>query len=259
MQRVSSHIAAKALEAVGIQAGDHVFVHSNLIRFGMPEKGVSTYLDAFDAILGSKGTLAVPTFSFSFIGSGTYHWEQTASEGMGVFAEAVRRKPQAHRTRHPMQSVAAAGVHSTEMARIETPSAYEPDGVFQWMCDVDFKVLLLGADPIHISHSHLSEETCRVPYRFDKVVRGQTLLAPGEDWTEGDWLFFARNLELDVRPEGEDIIVEELVDAGVWQRSTLNDVPVLAGSARAFVDALNEKLRADVLWMDPNRTERSDG
>ena len=258
MQRVSTHDVASALDAVGIRSGDAVMVHSNLIRFGFPQNGVATYLNAFSEVLGASGTLAVPAFSFSFIQSGRFHWADTPSEGMGAFAEAVRKRDGSQRTRHPLQSVAAIGPKAIDLASIETVSAYASDGVFQAMCDLDFKVLLLGADPVHISHSHLSEETCRVPYRFDKTVSGQTRFGDGEDWQTRDWQFFARDLDLDVRPEGEDRIVRELLRAGTWHTAPLNQVPLFAGSAAAFVDLLNLKLRQDILWMAPNRDEIAD-
>ena len=243
MKRISTEDVVRALTAAGLGKGDSVLVHSDLIRFGLPQNGVATYLDAFAHVLGPTGTLCAPTFSFSFIGSGYYDWSETPSQQMGAFAEAVRKHPDAKRTRHPLQSIAAIGPLATQLAAIETASAYAPDGVFQAMSDLGVKVVLLGADPIHISHSHLSEEACRVPYRFDKTVSGKTRLGPTDAWTEQDWTFFARDLELDIRPEGEDRIVNALVTANEWTHADLNGVPIYAGSAKSFVDALTEKLR----------------
>lgn len=252
MRRVSANAVVDALAAIDLGSGDAVLVHSSLVRFGRPEDGVDTYHQAFERILGSTGTLAVPTFSFGFLSSGVYHWSETASEGMGAFSEHIRKHPDAQRARHPLQSVSVIGPQATTVAGIEAASAYSKNGLFQAMCDLDFKVVLLGADPVHISHSHLAEERCRVPYRFDMAITGRTLLAPGEDWMEREWSFFARDLELDVRPEGEERVVAELIAQGRWSVAHLNGVEVFAGSAREFVDNLSTKLKENAWWMAPS-------
>ncbi|MEO9576106.1 MAG: AAC(3) family N-acetyltransferase [Tateyamaria sp.] len=253
MNLVSRSDVERALERAGLQQGDAVLVHSNLMRFGRPEGGMNTYLDAFDRVLGPHGTIAVPTFSFSFIQTGYYHWQDTSSEGMGAFAETIRRRPDAMRARHPLQSVAVVGSLAKDVAAIEAPSAYSPDGIFNGLCARGFKILVFGAEPIHISHSHLSEERAEVPYRFHKPVTGTACLGPNEADHSQTWSFFARDLDLDVRPEGEDAIVLSLIESGDWVRDELNDVPIYAGAASTFVDLLSDKLAADPLWMVPDR------
>lgn len=249
MQFVTQTDVQTMLDALNIGPADAVMVHSDLLRFGRPERGVGTYLSAFDTVLGHKGTIAVPSFTFSFIKTGTFHWADTKSEDMGAFAEAVRKLPDARRTRHPLQSVAVRGPYARDLISIETPSAYAKDGVFQAISDMDFKIVLLGAEPKHISHSHLSEETARVSYRFDKQVSGTSVLGPHEDAHNKTWSFFARDLELNVRPTGEHVIVSDLLERGYWATATLNGVRTYAGPVSAFVAALDERLSEDPLWM----------
>lgn len=249
MQLVKQADVEALLDSLCVGTADAVLVHSDLLRFGRPEGGVGTYLAAFDTVLGEAGTLAVPGFTFSFIKTGSYHWADTRSEDMGAFAEAVRKRPGTGRTRHPLQSVAVRGPHARALTTIQTPSAYAKNGVFQAISDLDFKVVLLGAEPKHISHSHLSEETARVPYRFDKHVSGASVLGPGEGVQHKTWSFFARDLERDVRPAGEHIIVSELLDQGDWTTAMLNGVRTYAGPVSKFVAALDQRLSNDPLWM----------
>ena len=56
---------AEALQTLGVQTGHIVFVHSSLSSIGYVEGGVDAVVDAFLAVLGSTGTLVVPTFTFS--------------------------------------------------------------------------------------------------------------------------------------------------------------------------------------------------
>ena len=59
MRRVTQDDIEEALALVGGTNSDAVLVHSNLMRFGRPERGAKTYIDAFQRVLGSNGTLAV--------------------------------------------------------------------------------------------------------------------------------------------------------------------------------------------------------
>ena len=245
----------QSLKALDISDGDAVLVHSDLMRFGRPENGIDTYLNAFDNVLEDMGTLSVPTFTFSFIQTGKYDCVETKSENMGIFAEAVRRHPHTVRTRHPIQSLALKGRLAADLVALDTSSAYSEDGTFSALCDMHFKLVLLGAEPKHISHSHLSEERARVPYRFEKCVSGTSILVPEEDATSGSWHFFARDLDLNVLPTGENKIVDQLLASGDWKSAELNGVTIFAGTASSFVAALDAKLKYDSLWMAPDRDE----
>lgn len=243
---------ADGLKRLGVRPGDHLCVHSSLMPFGLPTEGAATYLAPLLEAVGPSGTLAMPTFSFGFISSGAYHYRETPSSGMGALSEAARHHKDALRTRHPMQSLAVIGHHAAQLAAIETPSAYGKGSTFAQMRDLDFKVLLLGATPIHISHSHLVEEERAVPYRFTKKVAGSAQFDAAAPETEATWDFYARYLDIDIFPEGEDMIVEELVNTGQWASADIAGTPISMGRAQAFCGLLDAKLAGDPFWMLPN-------
>ena len=60
---------AEALQALGLQTSHIVFVHSSLSSIGYVEGGADAAVDAFLDVLGSTGTLVVPTFTFSHGGN----------------------------------------------------------------------------------------------------------------------------------------------------------------------------------------------
>ena len=67
-------------------------MHSNLIRFGMPEHGVTTYFDAFDHVFNCMDTIGRPNIYF-FIHSSAYIPPQSnTSVSMGA-VEFVRKHP----------------------------------------------------------------------------------------------------------------------------------------------------------------------
>ena len=56
---------AEALQTLGLGPGHIIFVHSSLSSIGYVEGGADAVVDAFLDVLGSTGTLVVPTFTFS--------------------------------------------------------------------------------------------------------------------------------------------------------------------------------------------------
>src|SRR5690242_4755186 len=71
----ASYTAAElvtALRAAGLGAGDTVFVHACLNTLGpvagcaLPEEGAMLVVRALWDVLGSGGTIVVPTYTFSF-------------------------------------------------------------------------------------------------------------------------------------------------------------------------------------------------
>ena len=79
----------KGLRSIGIERGDVVLLHSSLSSLGHVTGGAQTVVDAFLNVLGSEGTLAVPTFG-----------------DLGIVTEAVRSHPKAVNSIHPLASVA---------------------------------------------------------------------------------------------------------------------------------------------------------
>lgn len=54
----------RGLREVGLKAGDVVLVHSAMRTFGQVEGGADTVVAALLDVLGERGTLVVPTFTF---------------------------------------------------------------------------------------------------------------------------------------------------------------------------------------------------
>ena len=106
---VSQTQVSSIFKAIGVQPGDGLLVHSALQFLGRPENGPQTYLDALDEVLGTEGTVIVPTFNFGFARGEDYDAETAPAENMGVFSEYVRQQPGARRTSHPMQSLSDYG------------------------------------------------------------------------------------------------------------------------------------------------------
>lgn len=289
MKTVTKEQLVSILQSLGIQAGDGLLVHSAIQFLGKPENGLKTYFDAICVVAGivansplplgeglgvrgdalTEGTLAVPTFNFAFARGEPFDPLNTPAEGMGVFSEYVRQQPGARRTRHPMQSLAVVGRYAEDLAQRDTPSAFDPGSAFDRMLELDFKLLLLGADIQAVSLLHYNEQHLPVPYRYWKDFQGRVRIYPpsplslegrgarGEGdtaaiWEERTYRMFVRDMEMDAHLTLHP--VQPVLEArGQWRSASLNYGKISIFRMRDLVLAVDEFLKADPWSLVINR------
>ncbi|HWQ84626.1 MAG TPA: AAC(3) family N-acetyltransferase [Anaerolineales bacterium] len=256
MREVSLTQVLEELRRVGVKPGDGLLVHSAIQFLGRPDSGISLYFEALSAVLGlpAQGTLAVPAFNFGFARGQAYDPANTPAEGMGVFSEYVRQQPGAFRTPHPMQSLAIIGVHAPELAQCDTPSAFDPGSAFERMLELDFKLLLLGADIQAASIVHYSEQRAAVPYRYWKSFQGQIITPPDRAEKMGGQAYrmYVRDLDLDAHLDLHPI-QHALQRYGQWSSTNLNYGTIALCRLQDFVRAADELLAADPWALVGNR------
>lgn len=260
MREVSREQVIEMLRSLGLQAGCGVFVHSAIQFLGRPAGGVEMYYQALQAVLNLQppsadqpaGTLVVPTFNFAFARGEPYDPQATPSKGMGVFCEYLRQQPEARRTPHPMQSLAAVGCYADDLAGRDTASAFDPGSAFERMLELDFTLLLLGADIQAASMVHYSEQRAAVPYRYWKDFSGPVKAGP--DWETRTYRMYVRDLgadpRLDLRP-----VQAALQVAGQWASLPLNYGRVSLCRLADFVAAADRLLADDPWALVANREE----
>lgn len=247
MQAVNQQQVFECLQQVGVRQGDGLLVHSALQFFGPPQGGIQIYLEALREAVGLNhqppgGTLAVPVFNFSFARGENYDPALAPAVGMGSFSEFFRQQPAALRTTHPMQSFALLGEHAAELAALDTPSAFDDGSAVDRMIELDFKLLLLGADVQAASVLHYSEQRIGVPYRYWKEFNGNVRRAG--NWHPATYRMYVRDLEMD--PKLEIYQVEELLrKRGQWQSVALNYGWISLCRMSDFVQATSDLLRDD--------------
>ena len=100
---------AQDIRGLGVDCGDVVLVHSSLKAVGWIEPDPSALVEAFTDVLGTEGTLVVPTLVPALRGlRPLFDLHESPSE-MGTLTEIVRKWPGASRSNHPTHSVAAIG------------------------------------------------------------------------------------------------------------------------------------------------------
>ncbi len=206
MQEVTQQQVITSLKALGITSGDGLLVHSAVQFLGRPVGGLKMYLEAIQEVIGADGTLVVPTFNFGFARGESFDPQSTPSQGMGAFSEFVRQLPEARRTTHPLQSIAVVGRYMDDLASRDTASAFDAGSAFERMLELDFKLLLLGADSRAVSMFHYCERRANVPYRYWKDFTGPVRTPSG--WQTLTYRMFVRDLELNPQLTLDPVVAE---------------------------------------------------
>lgn len=254
MLEVTQAQLVPALQALEVQPGDNLLVHSAVQFLGRPVGGIAIYLQALRQVIGPRGTLAVPAFNFAFARGERYDPQHTPSSGMGVFSEYVRRQADARRTPHPMSSLALLGPLADELASLDTPGAYDPGSAFERLLELDFKLLLLGAGVQAVSIVHYSEQRFDVPYRFWKDFHG--LVRTPQGWQPRRYRMFARDLEIDPQLDLHPI-EKRLRGLGSWRETPLNYGVLSACRLVDFVAAADALLAEDPWILVANCSQRT--
>lgn len=237
---------ASALTAAGVREGDNLFTLSNVGYFGVPEGGMtranvfSTVLGALQDAVGPKGTLCVPTFTYSFCRKQDYDPANSPSD-MGLFAEDLRRRPGAHRSEDPIFSVAALGPRAEEFTRDAPEACFGPgsfwerflaaDGLF---CHLSF---LMGPPLIHYV-----ERSLDVPYRQDRVFTGN-LVKDGKKIPRRA-VYFSRAMDDPGALTDTDWFEERVEALGLCRRVHVGRGFILAMRARDVDRFVREEIKA---------------
>jgi len=188
VNRLSFSDLVSSLRQVGIEAGDVIHVQSSLpnigpIEFGdRPSEIIDFYLSAFDAVLGSSGTLLVHTPYEDYGRYSTPFDVQQSPSRAGVLSEAVRMSNGAVRSMHPIVSTAGIGKSAREICDGPHYEGFGYQSSWGRMHRSDVLFVTLGLDlRSGLSFAHYIESLYGVPYQYCKVYstpvlsRGKTV------------------------------------------------------------------------------------
>ena len=167
--------------ALGLTRGAVVFMHSSLSSIGAVDGGADAVVDAVLDALGTEGTLAVPTFcSINRRRGLTFEPDATPSE-VGQITNALRRRPEAFRSRHIWQSMSAVGKRAEEMMSVHRPAAWAADGPFWRLYEWDAYIMLLGVPYFRSTFWHLIEQMVQPAYARWKQSTGRVKNPDGSE------------------------------------------------------------------------------
>ena len=158
---------ARGLRGTGLKPGDVVLVHSAMRTFGPIDGAAETVIAAFLEVIGARGTLVVPTFTFCHEGEEDPLVDPDADPSeMGIITETLRRHPQALRSTAYRHSFSALGHRARVITEVDPAlSSFDLRSSFGVMLALDTQIVLLGMTYASSTSHHFAEFVCEVPYR----------------------------------------------------------------------------------------------
>jgi aminoglycoside N3'-acetyltransferase len=242
----------EALRAVGLGAGDGVFVHSSLSRLGHVEGGSATVLEALDEVLGPEGLVAMPAFplvggTVEFLSTDPVFDVRSTPSTMGALTEEFRNLPGTSRSLHPTHSVAARGPGGGELVRghAQAPTPFGDGTPFARMIDRGMHQVWIGVGLPIFTLYHAFE--CRRPGGFPiEVFLPEPMNARCVD-EHGEELVVATLVHDPVVGRQKDPtrkrLRDRLVAAGVLHVAPLGRGEVMAARMPELMDELERALR----------------
>ncbi len=164
-----------SLLKLDLKKNDIIFCHSNIGYFGKimntksKDKLCKIFFDEIFNVIGKKGTLVVPTFSYSFFNNENFTLNTPSK--MGIFSEWIRKRKESCRSLDPNFSVSAIGPlkrYLTENFTRETCNSHSFFGKFH---SLNGKILNFNFPGTTIIHYY--EKLLGVNYRFEKKFKGK--------------------------------------------------------------------------------------
>jgi aminoglycoside 3-N-acetyltransferase len=250
----------KDLSDLGIQPGMVLLVHSSLSSLGWVNGGAVAVILALEEILGSHGTLVMPTHSGDLSDPGEWEappipkdwWDTvrssmpayeaslTPTSMMGKIPETFRKQTGVLRSNHPQVSFAAWGAQAESItANHALNYSLGEDSPLARIYELGGSVLLLGVD--HSNNTSLHRAEYRAEYPTKKTTRnGAPILVDQQrQWVE----------IVDINLDSDDFLqIGEAFSSNAGQEK---QGQVAMASARL----MSQKALVDygVVWMEKNR------
>jgi aminoglycoside 3-N-acetyltransferase len=160
----------KDMEELGIQSGDTILMHSSFRSLGGIEDGADGLFRGFFDLLGSRGTLVVPTLTYDSVYENKTFDVLKTPGCVGWLSEYFRTQLcNVSRSLHPTHSCAAKGYDAAFLTadneRDITPCG--SNSAFRKLPLVGGKILMLGCTLAPCTFMHGVEETVASPYVFE--------------------------------------------------------------------------------------------
>jgi aminoglycoside 3-N-acetyltransferase len=148
---ISTEDLVNDFQRIGLQNGDVVLVHSSLSRIGHLEEGPKTLVDALIEVVGSEGTILMPTspnhvYQLNYIRNTPFFDVVNSPSKTGAITEYFRKLPGVIRSLHPSEPVSALGKNADYFVKdhFNQLTPYTSKSPFYRVSEQRGKILYIG-------------------------------------------------------------------------------------------------------------------
>jgi aminopeptidase-like protein/aminoglycoside N3'-acetyltransferase len=238
----------EGLLSLGLQAGDTVFVQLSLDAFGEIERPAANEIcrrvfSGILDILGPKGTLLIPAFSFSFERGEEFDKESLAgnvgSGSAAEFAEIALSCPGAIRSDDPLYSVVGVGSNAANLLSRLPNSSIGKNSLFDRLVATAAKLCLVGVPVEGAAFVDFVEDSVDAPWRYKRLFTGT--IREGEARRRQGWIASVINKSLAHDAAGIRKRVSEETERKLSVVS-LGGVSVLVAGFRTLLELLRPEI-----------------
>ena len=239
----------KAYQALGLKAGDVVYLTSSLAMMGRPPNTVKNSTDLCHLfykplidIIGEEGTIIAPAFSYTF-GKGSASEPaifdpQLTSADTGLFPNFLLKQPKVKRTKDPMLSMAYLGGDISSLTQDLDNATYTDNSFLARLAKSKAKFINIGIGVGWLPFVHYIDWLLKSPYRYNKHFNG--FIREGEQLKATSWLYSVRALIENSLPDTEEIGISAF-NKGIWKKSKLGSKDIYCCNCQEYFEfALNE-------------------
>lgn len=159
------------LRKLGFSDNPVILVHSSLKSFGTVEGGAETLIRALLDLCGDKGTLVMPTLTFSSVNEADPFFDAAETpSGTGYVTEVFRKMPGVKRSMHVYSSAAAFGRDAEYITNWHFDSPCGPETPYGKIIELQGYSLFIGVEFGCNTLFHCAEEAVNPPYLKYKTI-----------------------------------------------------------------------------------------
>lgn len=236
----------KQLEAMGLNGGETILIHSSMKAVGQVDGGADTVLDAWSEFF-ADGLLLLPTHTWKTVNDADPIYNPACTPScVGLLTNMFMKRDGVVRSLHPTHSMAGLGRNAAEYLAGEeycnTPCT--PGGCYDRLKDCGGKILLVGVGHERNTYIHSVEEVLNVPNRLsDKPMRLQIVMPDGTLRT----VYVRKHYNASQPHISEDFVKlnQAFFDCGAARQVKFGDADCLLCDARRIFEVVRHVIAPD--------------
>ncbi len=168
-------------EKIKLKKGDNILVCSNLLKILILKKRYSfnfnpnDILDALISVVGTTGTILIPTYNWDFCRGLGFNYKKTPSNS-GTLGNFALKRSDFERTKHPIYSFAVYGKKKRYLTSLKNKNCFSKSSPFGHLIKNNGKNVFIDINDIYIdafTFMHVAEQEVGIDYRFIKIFSGK--------------------------------------------------------------------------------------